>query len=263
MNLHRHQVDAIVDAAPSVTLRGGHRYEWGEAAARAPSVGPGAAGRGRAELARQVALAGAAIRPDTRLDLNADFEAAAGDRKFFRTDLADYQRGKIRGRYRIAKPLSFTASFGILNNQDPAGGVNLDFQSRHSSLAIWFTPDDGKRWSLLVDYTRTTLRSSIPFLAPQDRVREVSRYREDGHYGGASAQINLWREAQVSFGGVVSASSGSRPTRYYQPFARAVVPVHKRVSWSAEWRWYGFGERLFVFENFRSHLFSAGLRIER
>ena len=174
LNYNQHQVDAIVEAASFLSLRGGHRYQWGDASGRAPALTPSGAGL-RAELARHVALAGAALRFGAALEVNLDLEAAAGDRSFFRTDLADYRRAKARGRYRLAKSLTLSGSFLILDNQNSAPGVGLDFQSRRSSLALLWTPADGRRWSLLADYTRGTVRSSLPFLAPQDRVREISR----------------------------------------------------------------------------------------
>jgi len=260
LNYNQHQVDAIVDVAAFLSLRGGHRYQWGDATARAPTLSPDAR---PAELRRHMALAGASVRLGSRIDGNVDLEAAAGDRTFFRTDLADYQRGKLRGRYRIAKSLTATGSFAILNNRTPALGVNLDYQSRQSALALYFTPNDGKRWSLLVDYTRATVRSSIQFLAPQDRVLELSRYRDDGHHGGASADVQVWRGSRVNLGGSFSVTAGSRPVRYYQPHVRAIVPARKRLIWTADWRWYGFDAPLYAFENFHTHVFATGLRIER
>ncbi len=260
LNFNQHQVDAIFDVSGSLTLRGGHRRQWGDATGRAPTLTPGSR---QAGLGRHVALAGAGLRLGTRFDLHADLEAAASDRTFFRTDLADHQRGKVRGRYRAAKSLLLTGSFAVLNNRIADPAVNLDYQSRQSSLALFFTPNDGKRWSVLVDYTRATIRSSIPFLAPQDRFREISLYRDDGHHGGASADIQVWRGARVNVGGSLSLTAGSRPTRYYQPHARATVPIHKRVMWTTEWHWHGFDETRLALENFRTHLFATGLRIER
>jgi hypothetical protein len=208
-----------------------------------------------------VALAGGNLRLCGNIDVDVDLEASVGDRTFFRTDLADYQRAKVRGRYRMARSLTLTGSFGILNNQNPAGDVKFDYQSRQTAVALIFTPGDGRRWSLLLDYMRGTVRSSLPYRVPQDRTVDVSLYRESGHYGGASAELNLWRGARVNVGGSFELSAGSRPTRYYQPHARVVAPLNGRVSWTAEWHWFGLDERRLAFENFHTNLFSTGLRI--
>ncbi|MBI3697231.1 MAG: hypothetical protein HY238_20645, partial [Acidobacteria bacterium] len=259
LNLNQHQVDAIVDVAPSLTLRGGHRYEWGDAVSLSSvRLVPGAE---TAELRRQVALAGATWRRGANLDFNADVEASAGDHTFFRTDLADYQRARLRGRYRARPWMAWTATFAILNNQNPARGVTFDYQSRQSSVALALTPRGGARWSLLLDYMRGTVRSTLPYLVPQDRTPEISRYRDDGHYGGASAEIHLWRGALLNLGGSFALVTGSRPTRYYQPHGRFQVPIRGKVAWTSEWRWFGFTERRYAFENFHANLFSMGLHI--
>jgi hypothetical protein len=63
-------------------------------------------------------------------------------------------------------------------------------------------------------------------------------------------------------GGSLSINAGSHPTRFYQPEARLTAPLARRVSWTALWRWFGFEEKLFRYENFRTHLFSTGLRLQ-
>jgi hypothetical protein len=61
----------------------------------------------------------------------------------------------------------------------------------------------------------------------------------------------------------VFVSAGSRATRYYQPLATLLVPAGKHTSLFAEWRYYGYGEPLFLLEAFRVHLFTTGLRLSR
>lgn len=262
LNYNQHQVDVIADVASFLTLRGGHRYEWGDAAVPITDISP-TPGPDRGELRRQVALAGGVVRVRSNFDVNVDLEAAASDRTYFRTDLADYQRARVRGRYRLSKALTWTGTFAILNNRNDGRGIGLDFQSRQSGMALILTPGGAQRWSVLLDYTRATVRSSIPYLAPQDRTPEISRYRDDGHFGGASLDVVLWRRARITVGGSFAVDRGSRPTRYLEPRGRAVIPLWKLLSWTAEWRWFGFDETRFGFENFHAHLFSTGLRIAR
>lgn len=259
LNWNQHQVDAIAEVSSFLTLRGGHRYEWGDAVIRS-NIGILPAGEA-GEIRRQVALAGGSLRLRANVDLDADLEASARDRTFFRTDLADYQRARLRGRYRLRRDLTLSGSFAILNNQTPVRDVSLDYQSRQSSLALLFAPSDGRRWNLLLDYMRGTLRSSLPSLAPQDRTSEISRYREDGHYGGATVEIHPVGRTRIHLGGSLGVTAGSRPTRYYQPYARLLSPLRGKVAWMGDWRWFGFTERRYAFESFHAHLFSTGLQV--
>ena len=91
--------------------------------------------------------------------------------------------------------------------------------------------------------------------------RQLAGYRDNGHHAGAYGEINLARNVRLSLGGSLSVNSGSRPTRYYQPQARVEVPLAGRVSWTAEWRWYGFTERRFAYENFRTHIIATGFQL--
>ena len=67
--------------------------------------------------------------------------------------------------------------------------------------------------------------------------------------------------AKLTFGGSLFASSGSRPTKFYQPLGRLSVPLHRRAALFADWRWYGLGERFYAYEGFRTHEFILGLRL--
>ena len=41
------------------------------------------------------------------------------------------------------------------------------------------------------------------------------------------------------------------------------LPVTKNLSGFAEWRYYGYGEAFYLYEGFRTHLVTAGLRFTR
>jgi hypothetical protein len=68
---------------------------------------------------------------------------------------------------------------------------------------------------------------------------------------------------QITAGGAMFLSSGSRPTRYYQPVGRLLVPLHRHLAWYAEWRWYGLSQAFYVYEGFRTHHLLTGLRLAR
>ena len=159
LNYNQHQLDLIYDLGDKVTLRGGHRYVWGDAQVREPSLQL-AANRGpNGKIRRHAGLAGGVIRAAPGLSISMDFEASPGDQTLFRTGLMDYQKGKARVRYRAKPSLMFSGSFSILDNENPDPQVRFEMQSRQSSFSVYWTPAGNRRFSLLADYTRSTLHS--------------------------------------------------------------------------------------------------------
>jgi hypothetical protein len=152
----------------------------------------------------------------------------------------------------------------LLDNRNPATGIDYEFENRAASAAVQWMPQGGKRVSVLGEYTRSALRSDIFYLVPLGLTPERSLYRDNAHTATTVIDIYLpgaARTPQLSLGGSLFQSSGSRPTRYYMPFGRVSLPMHKSVSGYAEWRWYGYTQPFFVFETFRSHQFQIGLRL--
>jgi hypothetical protein len=116
-------------------------------------------------------------------------------------------------------------------------------------------------------YSRSTLRSDIGFLSPQNLLPQRSVYRDNAHTATALFGVNLPRvggvAAKVTGGGSFFISSGSRPTAYYQPMTKLWMPIGKKLNWFAEWRYYGYSEAFYRYEGFRAHTVTAGMRITR
>lgn len=258
LNYNQHQLDVLFDVNRMLTLRGGHRYVWGDAETPQSTL---QLSPSTAEVRRHVGLAGAHLRAGSKLSFTVDFEASPGDRTFFRTGLMEYQKAKLRGRYRLTSTLTLNGSFAILDNRNTDPAVDFDFQSRQSSLSLAWVPASN-RFQILADYTRATLRSDIPIAVPPFYDVRNAAYRDNGHHGGVYADLNLGRGVRLGLGGSFSVISGSQPTSYYQPQGRLSVPVVNKLSWTSEWRWYGFTERTLSDENFHTHIFSTGFRIE-
>lgn len=115
------------------------------------------------------------------------------------------------------------------------------------------------------EYDRSTLRSSIryldlPFLTPA-----TSYYWENAHTATSAIDLVIpgAKGGKLTAGGSLFVSSGTRPTRFYQPLLRLSLPLHKHVSWNTEWQYYGFGEQFFLYEGFRTHAFTTGVRVTR
>ncbi len=263
---YRQQVEAIFDVTRKITLRGGYRYEWGDATVLAGTLSQSGTLASGA-LSRNVGLAGATIRPWRKLSLNLDYEGASTTRDYFRTSLYNYQRVRARAKYQVAAALSVQANFALLDNQNPSQGVQYDFRSRDNSLAVFWMPNGGKRISVMAEYDRSTLRSNIDFLLLPFYTPTVSSYKENAHTATSTIDLVLPTVAgiapKLSAGGSLFIASGSRASRYFQPLGRLSLPLQKHVQWNTEWRWYGYGEQLYQYEGFRAHIFMTGLKLIR
>jgi hypothetical protein len=263
VNYNQEQVDIIVEASSKLTLRGGYRVVWGDAtvlAGQLSQTGPLVSG----QLRRNVGLGGVVFRATQKLSLNLDYEGASSDHIYFRTSLNDYNRGRARAQYKVTNTLALQARFQVLNNQNPDPTVRYDFESRDNALSVFWTPNGGKRISVMGEYDRSTVRSDIAYLgnllAPG-----ISTYRDNAHTATSTVTLPLpgYAAAKLVFGGSVFLSNGSRTTHYYQPLVQLSVPIQKHIIWNTEWKYYGFGEDFYLYEAFRTNIFMTGFRVTR
>ena len=267
MNYNQQQVDAFFDVTNKITLRGGHRFVWGDAVVPPSSLTPlGESGQER----RQVGIGGLMFRAGGKLSATVDFEGSSASHSYFRTSLHNYQLLRARARYQAFTSLGFAADFSYLNNENPetATAVSYKFLNRNTTFSAFWTPAGGKRISVIAEYTRSSLRSDIGFLDPGLLSPQRSFYRDNAHTGDLMADFTLpsyggGLAPKLSFGGAFFKSAGSRPTSYYQPVGRFSVPLQKHVAVVAEWRYYGYNELFYQYEAFRAHLFTTGLRLTR
>ena len=263
LNFNQEQVDVLLDVTHKLTLHGGYRYTWGDAeTGDALVAGPG---QESSQMRQQTGIGGVNFRATQKLSANVDFEGTASDSAYFRTSLYNYQRMRARARYQLTNTLSLQAIFTLLNNQNPLTGINYSFLSRQNSLSAAWTPS--KRISILGEYTRSTLYSNIDYLEPETLGSETSLYRDNAHSATSLVDIALpgynKLVPRLAFGGSLFLSSGSRPTTFYQPMVRLLVPLHKNIAWKSEYRYYGYGEIFYQYEGFRAHLMQTGLTISR
>ena len=262
VNYNQEQIDAIYDLTGRITLRGGWRYVWGDAQtfpAAISEAGPPATG----QLRRNTALAGATYRVIEKLSVSLDFEGASSDDVYFRSSLNDYEKGRARARYQVAKALSLQANFQVLSNRNPAQGVNYSFTGRDNALSIFWTPAAAKRITVMGEYDRSTMSSNIDYLTLPSYSSAVSQYRDNAHSATSAIDIALpgIKDGKLTLGGSMFVSSGSAPSRYYQPLARVSLPVSKHVSWNAAWQYYGYGESFYLYDGFRANSFVTGVRL--
>jgi len=262
---NQQETDVLFDITPMITLRGGYRYVWGEAIAPASITVQGSTGATteNGTLRRSVGIGGLSFRSKAKFRATVDFEASPGDRSYFRTSLNDYQRARIMGKYTPVAGLEFTARVSVLNNTNPDPAIKYSLLSRDNTLAVSWTPEKWKGFSLNGDYTRSTIHSNITYLVPNTFTGAISDYRENAHTATLLADLPSphWTFApKVSFGGSLFQSAGSRPAHYYQPLARVAFPLGEHMQFYSEWRWYSLDQPFYLYEGFRTHQFVTAIR---
>jgi len=265
-NYNQVETNILWDVFPRLMLRGGYRYVWGDASeASLPPASVANASAGT--LRRHVTIGGLTFRPWQKLSFTGEAEGAPDHDTYFRTSLHEYQKARAQARYQASAGLRITADFTLLNNQNPARGVNYDYRMRQESLSFLWSPKGGKLFDVQGSYSRSAIHSEITFLTPQDLQPQQSRFRENGHTATGLLTVNLPHAGpvapRITAGGSFVISSGSRATDYYQPSAKVWLPAGKNLDCFAEWRHYGYGETLYRYEAFRANLVAVGVRIKR
>lgn len=256
-NEQRSQV--FFDVSRRFTIFGGQRYLWGKSEVRRASLSPGPALE-TGLLNRHSALGGFIFRPTTKLTINAETEVGRGDQTYFRTSLQNFEQVRLRARYQISKSWQLNSRFARMNNYNPAQGVNSDFRSQQANLTLEY---NRKRFSLVGDYTRSTILSDIRYLDPLTYSLDRSLYRDNAHSGTLLSELALPRKIGLSLGGSLFVSAGSRPSRFYQPLMRLRIPISARAGFLAEWRNVSLSQALYGFESFGAQQFTFGLRVSR
>ncbi len=261
VNYDQTDVNLVYDLGSKITLRGGARIVTGDAtvlAGQLSQTGNLVSGK----LDRTVGLGGFTYHASQKFNVNLDYEGASSDNIYFRTSLNDYSKGRARAKYQLNSALSLQARFTVLDNRNPDPSIKYSFRSRDNALSVFWTPNNSKRLSLMGEYDRSTVISDITYLGLFES-SQISNYRENAHSATAALNLALPAAAKLTAGGSLFISNGSRPTRYYQPLIQLSVPFSKKVYWNTTWQYYGYGEQLYMFEGFRTHVFQTGLRVIR
>ena len=103
-------------------------------------------------------------RPTQKISINGELESAVSSGAYFRTSLYNYQKLRVRARYRITPALQLAADGNLLNNQNPTPGIRYDYLAHQESLSVLWSPTAVKGWDFQGSYTRSTIRSDINYL---------------------------------------------------------------------------------------------------
>ncbi len=263
-NYNQVESDILFDATSKIMLRGGYRYDWGDAS---DSVLPAAdlVSTETDKLRTNVGLGAFSYRPTERLRLSADAEVGRSGNVYFRTSLYNYEKVRAQAHYQVLKNLNVSADFLELINNNPTPGVNFNYRAQQESLSLLWTPM--RAFDFQGSYTRSTIYSDIPYLDPATLGTQTSLYRDNAHIVTALFNVHLPRSGgfapRITAGGSALISNGSRPTNYYQPIVTLWLPFGKHVSWFAEWRYYSYAEPFYTYEGFRAQLVTTGVRLTR
>lgn len=260
---NRNQVEGLFDLNKYFMVRGGYRREWGQSLMRSGFYG--AAPYERGELERNVGLIGAQFRAGSRATVNFDYEIGDGVKTYYRTGLMDTRKFREQVRVNLRNDLTLNVLAMFLENKNPDAGINYLYQATTSSAGLQWTPSGAKSFAFLADYTYSAIKSNLDFLDTTVFRRLQSNYRDNAHsyntYVSWSGKLKSMPEAmKLTLGGSFVTTSGSRPSRYYQPVGKLQVPVVPKVQIFAEWRWYGLNQPYYSYEGFRTNMILAGFR---
>lgn len=264
VNRHRQQIEAIWDVSKQLTIRGGHRYEWGRSLMRASTYSQGAP-YDRLEMERQGGVFGFVLRPVQRVSLNGDMEFIDGIKTYYRTGLYDHTRLRFQTRFQLPKNLYFNANYNRLTNENPNPDVRYWYEAEAISGSLQWLPGAGKNVAIIAEYQRSKIRSDINYLYPLGLFPVASNYRDYAHTGTMLIDLRLplapRYSGRLSAGGSFVTTSGVRPTDYYQPQGRLVLPVTQKMEFFSEYRYFGLSQTIYVFEGFRTHMYTGGVRL--
>jgi hypothetical protein len=260
---NRNQVEGLFDVSRAFMVRGGYRREWGRSLMRSGFLNTAPYERG--ELERNVGLIGAQFRAGTRLTVYGDYEIGDGVKTYYRTGLMDTKKYRIQGRFNLRNDLTFSALFLRLENKNPDEGINYDYHSQALSASLQWAPASAKHFTFLADYSRTAIMSDINYMDFTWFRQVKSLYRDNAHsfstYVAFKAQPKaLVAPMTMTLGGSFVTTSGSRPSRYYQPQGKIVVPIIPNLHFFGEWRWFGLNQPYYSYEGFRTNMLLAGFR---
>ncbi|MCC7154242.1 MAG: hypothetical protein IT161_06685 [Bryobacterales bacterium] len=263
VNHDRNQLEALFDVTSKIMFRGGWRWERGNASSRANTYNP-AMTYEPSRMERNVGLAGLQVRPFSGLTWNLDYERGDGKQTYYRTGLMTYYKFRTQVRYQFLNDFHINALYSVFNNENPSAGSGYKYQAQQGSLSLQWMPQKFKALTLLSDYTWSSIHSDITYLIPSTMEPVASLYRDNAHALTALADLTLAPKfglsPRLSLGGSLVRTSGSRPTQYYQPVGKVIVPVHRKAQFYSEWRWYGLSQPFYLYEGFRDHQIVVGLR---
>ncbi len=250
LNNDLQELQGLFYVTPRLIARIGHRFEHREITVVDTF-----------QFDRNVVIAGLSYDFSMRNRISAEYEYGMTDQPLMRTDVVDFQRARLRGRFSPFESLEFNGSATLFDNEDD-DMPEIDFTSRSRDYSLQFSYAPITRISFSGGFERSNIRTNILYVVPQTLTLDRSRYREKGNFGSAFISLMLLRNATLNLGYSGWGFSGNFPLTYHRPMARLEVPIDERVSLYGQWNYYEYNEKVQIFpQDYRVHHTVLGVRV--
>ncbi|MBI3695536.1 MAG: hypothetical protein HY238_11950 [Acidobacteria bacterium] len=242
-------------------------------------------------------LAGVRLRPLPPLTMLFDIEYGHADHPFTPIGEKRYHAETAKAQWKW-KAWLVTGSFKAYRNRnnappvldaiDGGGSFSHHYQSRQYSAGLAWTP--AKRYGLDAGYGKLHLNTAsgiVNFPLAAAVTARRSLYESELHHAHGTFRVDVHNHVALFLGySIVKDTAGGRglplapgfaltypnfgfdgtdlinayPLSYQAPQARLTVKLHKKLSWNANWQYYGYHERFSGLENYHAHMSSTSLR---
>jgi len=230
----------------------GHRFEHREIATERE--------QDEFQYDRNVVIAGLSYDFNARNRISAEYEYGTTDQPIMRTDVVDFHRARLRGRFSPFEKLEFSGNATLFDNDNDI--PDLDFTSLQRNYGLDVTYAITPRVSFSLGAERSDLKTNIFYIIPQTFQLDEFFYREKGNFGNALLSFSLIKNSIVTLGYSVWGTSGNFPLTYHRPVARVEVPVDERLSFYGQWNYYEYNEKVnFLPQDYRTNQATFGFRV--
>ncbi|HXK58388.1 MAG TPA: hypothetical protein PLP42_00710 [Acidobacteriota bacterium] len=243
------ELQGLFSVTPRLVARLGHRFERREIGVQEEF-----------RFDRNVLITGLSYDFSMRNRISAEYEYGTTDRPIIRTDVTDFHRARLRGRFSPFEALEFSGNVTLFDTDNDI--PDLDFTSRQRNYALEFTYAATPRISFSGGFERSNFNTNIFYVIPQTLQLDRFFYREKGNFGNVLVSLVLIRNASLSLGYSVWGTTGDFPLNYHRPVVRLEVPVHERLAFYGQWNYYDYNEKVrFLPQDYRTNLATFGFRV--
>jgi hypothetical protein len=249
-NLTIQELQGVFYLSPRFSVRAGHRFEHKEVGLSEDFA-----------YDRNVLILGTAYEFSARSTIALEYELGRTDQPIFRTDVVDFDRLRLRGRFHPFDSLQLSGSVTLFDNNNDI--PEIDLTSRQRSYTLQFTYTPVARISISGAYERSELDSDLLFIIPQSFQPDRSIYAERSDYANLFVSLLLLRNARLDVGYSGSGTVGNFPMNYHQPMARLEIPLGERFIAYGQWNYHDYKEKVSLLpQSYQTHLVVLGFRVE-
>lgn len=243
------ELQGVIYLSPTFSVRAGHRFEHKEI--ELPE---------RFAWKRNVLILGSAYEFSARNTLALEYELGRTDQPIFRTDVVDFYRLRLRGRFHPTESLQMSGSVTLFDHDNDLPEIDLTSRQRNYTLQFTYTPLP--RFSISGAYERSNIESDLLLIVPQDFQTDRSIYAERGDYANLFLSLLLLRNARLDVGYTVWGTVGNSPMNFHQPMASLELPIGERLTAYGQWNYYDYKEKVSLFpQEYQTHLVVLGFRV--